>query len=104
MGSDPRVSRESPEPGALRIERLVELAEHPGIAADLYVGQQFRAQVVQFADHETGGGVVAAVALKIVLQIQAEPYVVGTPGLTARTDLEAGFRGRTHGRACIRSG
>ena len=79
------------EPGARRIERLIELADHLRIAADLHVGQQLRAQLVDLGQDETRRRVVVAVALEIVLQIQAEAHIVRPPGFAARAHLESRF-------------
>ena len=79
------------EPGPRRRERLIEFAEHLRVAADLHIRQQFRAELVDFSQYESGRRVVVAVALEIVLQIQAEAQVIRTPGFAPRPHFDAGI-------------
>ena len=79
------------EPGARLIQRLIELALHFRIAANLHIRHELAAELVEFGQDEARRRVVAAVALEIILQIQSETYVVGSPGLAPRADLESGL-------------
>ena len=86
---DARARRD--EPGAVGIERLIELADDLGVAADLHIGQQFRAELVDFGQYEARRRVVAAVALKIILEIQTEAQVIRAPGFAPRPQFQAAF-------------
>src|ERR1700733_9787521 len=55
------------EPSSRCIDRLIKLAEYPGIGADLHVREQLRTQLIDFGQHKPRCGVVVAVALEVIL-------------------------------------
>src|SRR6185295_7023528 len=70
-------------------QRLIELGEELRVLADLDVGQPFAAERVQLGSDEAHGGVVTAVALEVVFEIEPHAHVVRTPALAAQIELQA---------------
>src|SRR5690606_29256218 len=68
---------------------LVELGEEARILPDLQIGEPLTAQTVQLRHDEANRGVVAAVALEIVLEIEPYAHVVRPPALASQGELES---------------